>query len=372
MTPKLLALCMMALCAAATLADEPTGAELWILSGQSNAGGKAPDEFAPPKSEKVQWYDLQQKQFSPVAGDLPGMTARYSPFHTAAAEVAQAGFTVKMMGYAKGGAPIRHWLEKDPKGDPTGLDKLHEVIGAAGKGADVFIWFHGGADRGMQPRKYKRLVSELIQDIRTAAGNPQMTVVIVQSGGRGRGMLQTGEIFAIREAQRQWVVEDGHAVLVPALGRATIDGGHLTAQSQAELGREIGRALLSFRHQKKDVNWPGPVLDKAGLGNDGRTVVVHFAEVEKLSGGNIEDFKVIDAAGEIRSTKVDLGKTVVTLTLERELKLPAEVGYGYDTNPPGLLRDEAGNHAPTALIKIDQKTTIVDEPTTMPNGAGKP
>ncbi len=371
MAIRILAVCMMSFWLHAVLAAEPRHEEIWILSGQSNAGGTAPEEFTPPTSDRVQWYDNQRKQFVPLSGNLTGMTAKYSPFHTAADEVAKTGLTVKMLGYAKSGASIRHWLDQDRQGNPTGLDILRELIVSAGGRADAFIWYQGGADRAMDPQKYKRLVAGLLKDIRAFADNPQMTAVIVQGGGRGRPMQQTGEIYAIREVQRQLVVEDGNAVLVAALGRATIDGGHLTAQSQAELGREMGRALLRFRHKMTDVNWPGPVLDKAAIADGGRVVVAHFAEVEQLSGGHVDDFKAIDAAGDIRCTKVDIGKTLVRLTFERDVKLPAKLGYGYDTNPPGLLRDEAGNHAPSVLIGIDAADAIADEPTTAPNGAGQ-
>jgi hypothetical protein len=277
-----------------------------------------------------------------------------------------------MLGYSKGNAPIGHWSPQGPNARrKNGRGLLLDRIAEAGKGAHVFIWYQGESDSKRDPANYAKPLADLVKAVRAAAGNPDMLVVVVQIGG-WKGETERHRFHILRESQRRFVMSDANAVLVPAVGRPLADNVHLAAQSQAELGREIGRAILKVRHKAADVDWPGPVLDEAVIGDDARTVVANFAEVGELKGAAAEDFKVIDAAGEAKCTKASAGKTLVTLTFEREVTLPAKLGYAYEANPAATLRDEAGNHAPAVLIDIGSRKPLADEPSKMPNGAGRP
>jgi hypothetical protein len=215
----------------------------------------------------------------------------------------------------------------------------------------------------------------LLAAVRTEAGNPKMTAVIVQLSYWND--KRPADFMAIREAERRFVIADGNALLVPALGRKAGDYVHLDREGYVELGKEIGRALLVARYGAKDVDWPGPVLDAAVLGADGKTVVAHFAETKKLSGAEAADFGIVDAGGaakEVRAAAVKAevsGGTLVTLAFAEPVKLPAALVYGAGNNPKASLVDEAGNRAPAVQVEITQGAAPADKESAAPNGAGK-
>ena len=181
--------------------------------------------------------------------------------------------------------------------------------------------------------------------------------------------------MAIREAQRQFVIHDQHAILVPALGRTLKDTVHLDNAGYRELGREIGRAILRVRHQKPVGNWPGPVLDEAVLQPDDkarnrRTVVAHFSEVQQLAQVDAADFAVVDAEGTNRCVELMAGKTTVTFTCEKDVVLPARLIYGFGQKPKASLLDESGNRAPAVQLQITLGDSPQESVTQLANGAG--
>jgi len=351
-------------------AAEPAG-DLWILSGQSNACGRAKLP-GPEPSRSVTMFDPRQKRFVVAQDPLPHMgTVGTGPWVAAAQHVSAAvEQPVRMCGFASGGKPIAFWHDGQP-----GHKGLFPVIEQAGQQADVFLWYQGESDsRRLTQTDYQRELTDHVARVRRAASNPDMLVVIVQLGP----YLQAGRsgYMAIREAQRQFVIHDQHAVLVPALGRTLKDSVHLDNAGYRELGREIGRAVLRFRHRRTSGNWPGPVLDAAVLRGDAKTrsrntIVGHFAEVQQITGALADDFAVLDAEGTNRCLKLASGKTLVTLTLERDIAPPARLVYGFGTQPKATLTDESGNHAPAVQLLISSGDLPADAPSTMDNGAGR-
>ena len=337
---------------AGLLAGEPDG-DLWILSGQSNACGRGLLPGPEPHPQALM-FDKSLGKFVTASDPLPGMgTTGAGPWVAAAQLVAaELGTPVRMCGFASGGKPIEYWHPGQP-----GHIGLFPVIAEAGQRADVFLWYQGENDCGglLSTAEYRNELTEHVARIRTAAGNPRMLAVIIQLGPS----LREGRsgYMSIREAQRQFVLQDANAVLVPALGRTLKDSVHLDTAGYGELGREIGRAVLKVRHQKPVGDWPGPVLDAAVLVPDDKarcrtTVVAHFAEVRELAGAEASDFAVIDAEGTNRCSKLEVGKTVVTLIVERDVVLPARMLYAFGTNPKASLIDEAGNRAPAVQLPI--------------------
>ena len=345
--------------------------ETWLISGQSNAcgQGKLPALAANPL---VEAYDLNADKWVVAQDPLPGMgTTQLGPWHAAALEVAGAtGKPLRLAGFAKGGMHISYWDRNE-----RGWKALSETIKRAARNADVFLWYQGENDGGSQlaGSAYQEALKKLVAAVRAEAGNPRMTAVIVQLS-RWNDPRQAA-YMPIREAQRRFVAEDGNALLVPALGRKHGDYVHLGREGQLELGGEIGRALLKTRYDRKDVNWPGPVLDQAVLGADGRTVVAHFAEVAKLGGVEAADFGIVDAGGQAKvvqslATNAVAGNALVTLTFSEPVKLPVSLIYGAGDNPKASLTDEAGNRAPAVQIEIIQGQPPEDKPASAPNGAG--
>jgi hypothetical protein len=215
----------------------------------------------------------------------------------------------------------------------------------------------------MDTPTYQAKLKDLVARVRAAAKNPKMTAVIVQIG-------EYGACVPIREAERHFVMEDGNALLVPALGRSLVDTVHLDAAGYKELGQEIGRALLKNRYGKKDVNWPGPVMDAAVLSADGAKAFAHFAEVKKLGGCNAADFVVVDGKREIKCTKAEAEGTRATFTLDRPATLPAKLIYGGTRTQKVTLVDEAGNRAPGIQLDLVKGDPPADKETAAPNGAG--
>lgn len=348
----------------ATVADD--NPNLWILSGQSNACGRAKLP-GPEPDPRVKMFDFQNNKYIVAQDPLPGMgTTGTGPWVAAAQAVAGAGHEISMLGFASGGKPISYWHPGHP-----GDKGLMPPIDRAGQGAGVFLWYQGENNTvdGTTREGYIRELKEHIARVRGRANNPKMLVLVVQLGPDIR--RTNSGYMTIREAQRQFVLADEHAILVPALGRTLKDSVHLDNTGYRELGTEIGRALLRHRFKNADINWPGPVLDKATLGDNRTTVVAHFAEVGQLSGVAVEDFGVIDEEGTVHCTVAKTGKTLITLTTERTVRLPARLIYGFGQNPRANLLDEAGNRAPAVQLSITSAKAPIDEPTTAPNGAGK-
>jgi len=349
---------------------------LWILSGQSNACGRG--ELPGPKAiDKVRMFAPDEVRDDPGPGEfvtaedpLPGMeTWGVSAWVTAAQAVAQKGHKIDMLGYALGAQPISHWAPGS-----EGEMKLLSRIKRKGKGAGVFLWYQGESDTSSpeDAAAYQDRLTNLVARVRKAAENPQMTAVIIQlcamtRPGQAKGLAY---FMAVREAQRQFVLADGNALLVTALGRLQKEDGHLATPGYMELGEELARALLRNRFNQRDINWPGPVLDATVLAPGSRKITAHFAEVKKLSGVTPSDFVVVDGAGSAVCCSARAGATTLELTFDRQIMLPARFFYAYADSPEATLVDEAGNRAPAVQIDVTTGSPPDDEFTKAPNGAG--
>lgn len=326
---------------------------LWILSGQSNACGRAKLP-GPLPDERVKMYAPNLKKFVVAQDPLPNMgTVGVGPWVAAAQQVAKHQKTeIRMCGFASGGKPISFWHPGQP-----GYKGLFPVIQEAGQKADLFLWYQGENDTGgnLNTEQYLEELTAHVARVRQAANNPQMLAVIIQLGPslyKGRGGY-----MALREAERKFTLQDSHAILVPALGRTMKDGVHLDNAGYQELGREIGRAILRIQYNNPVGNWPGPILDTALLLPKGKSkfrnrVNAHFTEVEKLKGATASDFAIIDAEGTNRCTAIETGKTDLILSFERDITLPARLIYGFGTAPKATLMDESGNRAPAVQLKV--------------------
>jgi hypothetical protein len=339
---------------------------LWIVSGQSNACGRAKlIEFA--ADPRVKMFDPENSRFVVAQDPLPGMNTKgMGPWVVAGHHLAKNGTSVQLVGYAMGGRPIAFWHPGQP-----GDEGLFPRIARAGRKAGVFLWYQGESDAhaGMSTPEYQRELQQLVARVRKAAKNREMLVVIVQLGPCTTPGV--AGYTSIREAQRRFVASDPRAVLMPALGRTLGDTVHMDSAANLELGAEIARALFKVQYRREDVNWPGPVLDAAAAdGKNRKRVVAHFAEVRQLQGAEASDFAILDPEGSVRCMRLTAGATLVTLDFERDFVEPAKLVYGYGTNPKATLMDEAGNRAPAVQIRIAKGASPEDIPTTVARGAG--
>lgn len=349
--------------------------DLWIVSGQSNACGRGPLP-GPTGDDRVRMFDESTGQFVVAEDPLPGMnTDGVGPWVAAAQRVAAApavgthGRGIDLVGFAKGAQPISFW-------DPGASGDLHLMgrIARVGQGAGVFLWYQGESDAATAESvaAYQEKLATLVERVRAASGNPRLTAVIVQLGPNTRTRPKdfAADYMGLREAQRRFVVADGNALLVPALGRPLKDGVHLATPGYVELGDEIGGALLRSRFGRSDLSWPGPVLDAAVLHGSDRQVTAHFAEVQRLGGVTVGDFVVVDEGGPAACREASSSNTTVQLTFSRKITLPAHLVYAYGNGPEGTLIDEAGHRAPAVQVELTRGPPPDDGPTAAPNGAG--
>lgn len=349
-----------------TVARAEDRPNLWILSGQSNACGRAKLPGPLPRPD-VTVFDPGSGRFVVAEDPLPGMqTMGVGPWVAAAQKVAGSGIEIRLVGSASGGKPISFWHAGRP-----GHKDLMSSIADAGKGAGVFLWYQGESDalNGVTRVDYIDELKQHIARVRMQTDNPDLLAVIIQVGSdtrKGRSGYMT-----LREAQRQYVLKDGRAILVPGLGRTLKDVVHLDNAGYRELGVELGRALLRHRFGRTDVNWPGPILDAAVLDEERTGVVAHFAEVEQLGGLIAADFGVIDEEGSVGCTSAIAGATIASLQFERTIRLPARLVYGFGQAPRASLTDEAGNRAPGVQVAVTHGLHIEDKFTKAPNGAGR-
>jgi len=364
--------------------EKAADADVWILSGQSNACGRGLPP-GPPANAAVEVFDPKSGKWGTARDPLPGMeTQGVGPWQAAATEyAAKTGRKVRLAGWAVGGVPIDYWnVPKKPDDPYNGWVSLSNVVDRAGKDGGVFLWYQGEGDCGKDPGKYLGQLKDLTSRVRERCGNPKMTAVVVQleSVLWGRQPAAKGDMcgaMTMREAQRQFVLQDGNALLVTAMGRKLKpkDDCHLSTEGQVELGGEIGRALARHLH-KVDTGWPGPVLDVAVLGDDGKTVVAHFAEVKKLAGFAAADFGIVAVGGKsaeilaVAAKAEALGNTMVKVTFDTPVNLPAALVYGLGNAPTAGLVDEADNRAPAVQLEITQGKAPEDKETVVPNGAG--
>ncbi len=349
--------------------------EVWIISGQSNAcgGGELPGCAPNPRVQmwyEHRWVQAQEPLF--LGGTHWGgiqktdpkglLEGGVGPWMTAANDISKAGIAVRLCGHALGGQPISYWNDDEP-----GWRNLSKCIHECGEGAGVFLWYQGESDglANSTCDAYLEKLKALISKVRAAAKSPKMLVVIIQVARQG---FIGGDFSPIREAQRLYVKSDPDSILITALGRA--GSIHLSTPGYFDLGHEVARALLRVKYKHTDVNWPGPVMDQAIMGDNSTKVIAHFAEVKRLGGAATDDFSAQDADGVVKCTKADGKNTCVELTFERALKTQARLRYAYGKDPKGELTDEAGNRAPAAQLEIQVGPIPEDKETMAPNGAG--
>jgi hypothetical protein len=337
--------------------------DTWIISGQANACGWAPGKGMPPHPgvtmfDAGQWVEAVEP-LKVLGGQGVG------PWLTAAVICARAKQPIRLAGYASPDREIAYWDAVKP-----GWHRLSAHIKEAGMGAGVFLWYQGENDASANtaPDVYQRKLADLVARVRTQAGNPRMLAVIVQLAAYWPAYKPEGD--EIREAQRQFVIADGNALLVTALGMHC-DGTHLNREGYYKLGLGIGAALLRHRYKGKDTSWPGPVLDVVRPGKDDTSLVAHFAEVRKLANANTGEFQAIDASGGVGCKSIVLQNTRAVLTFARALKPPIRLRCGTGSTYTPSLVDEAGHPAPAVTLEVVAGPVPEDKETACPNGAGQ-
>ena len=280
------------------------------------------------------------------------------PWVTAAQEFyTQTGVPVGLIGQAVGSKPIDFFYDSSTH-DPFFLRPLIERYA---QGAAVFYWYQGESDAFAQPQweVYGDKLAGLVHAVRDVARNADLPVGIVQIA---RYTWWKDDHFApVREAQRQFVLHDPHAVLfstMPYVVNAS-DKIHITSAGQAALGKQIAAERVAFE-KTGQLTPPGPMLkDVKFAGGDQTTIAVHFENGHGLAGNaSADEWFVTDSVhrgfrdgGFVEIANITFGDGEVTIHLKSAPNGKAALSYGYRADTGGSLVNADGFPA-ACFVKV--------------------
>jgi hypothetical protein len=338
--------------------------DLWIISGQSNAVGVGREkEFyrqpmpgvhgLNPKYGILEWAPAKDGFFENTMG--PWVTAAQE-FYT------QTGVPVGLVGQAVGSRAMDYFYDAKHE-NPI---HLRPLIEQHAMGAPVFLWYQGESDSFQKERieSYGSKLKGLVGAVRSLAKNPDMAVGIVQIA---RYTWQHDEHFAgVREAQRQFVLHDPHAVLYSTMPYDVnkSDRIHITSAGQAALGKQIAASLAAYEKSGRLDSLAPKLQSIAFASGDHKTIRITFTDAKQLHGNAAtNEWFVTDqkrggfhAGGfvPIESIKIDGEAGTVTLELKEAPGADAAVSYGYQANIGGSLVNAAGFPA-ACFVKVPIK-----------------
>lgn len=254
--------------------------ELWIAGGQSNALGAEGEPYDPIPQVHLLRDGKWQQGRDPLFPWF-GNQIHITPWIQAAREYfKRTGIPVGLLGYCAPAMEIDFFMDRSHKE----LLQLKPIVQRYGRGASVFLWYQGESDCEAKRRVvYKDRLHAMAAAIRRDARNPALKVVIVQLSYlidfRGDPTAAWGKM---REVQRQFCLEDAHAILAPALPYPHKDAIHLGAAGARGLGDRIALALTESRQSDKPV-WQGPRPVSARFVDGSKTRIrVEFDSAKEL------------------------------------------------------------------------------------------
>jgi len=229
-------------------------------------------------------------------------------------------------------------------------------------GIQGVIWYQGEANSGgnllsCSPRTYRTLFPALIKDWRTRWGQGDFSFLFVQLANIRAPQTTPVEKGTenIREAQMM-------ALSVPNTGMATaIDLAdkenpvNIHPHNKREVGRRLSLIALANVYDQNLPSYSGPVF--SGFKVEGNQVRLSFTHADGglvAAGDKLEGFAISGKDGKFvwGNAKID-GKTVVVSS--DQVGAPANVRYGWASNPIGNLRN--GAELPAPPFRTDPDTS---------------
>lgn len=246
--------------------------DIWVVGGQSNAVG--PEAPIAPAVSGVHYYKGEWKagrgMLFPTFDKEKPNRAPFSAWRPAAEEYyRRTGIPVGLMGWAFGGVPMKNFWDKKFKELP-----VYSMVPEHGRGATTYLYYQGEHD--CMPDRipvYQDRLTSMVAVLRRYTGNPDLQVVIMQlSYVAGSQSSATPYCGRLREKQRQFCLNDPHAVLITAMPYPHIDTVHLSPTGQTMLGKKLGE-LLANKTKTGKLPWQGPRVVKAQFTDAKRTAI---------------------------------------------------------------------------------------------------
>ena len=332
--------------------------DLWLLGGQSNASGTgrgvADDgpEIGVHILRNDERWDLATHPLNASRGtDHPNRDAGpgTSPWLAAAKLLKRTlGYPIGLVQAARGGSALVEWHVGEAPEAKLWHNMIHCLRLAGGRVRGMF-WYQGCSDGGqftpLDPWRYKDRFGAFLDLLRKEVGPIPVVTAQVNRWTDVNHQPRVREAFSvIREMQRRAAELPGVCV-VPTMDIPLSDGIHNSSSGNVILGQRMGRAALGFAYGRA-IPWASPNLRQARRADQGRTVLLDFADVTSrllFLGFACTEFVVTDAGGSVAVQAATAEGSQVRLTLERTLEGAATVHGGQDIDPPWTLRDMETN-----------------------------
>ncbi len=360
--------------------------EVWLVSGQSNAGsplGKPVEE----QSGIIRMYSDPGVRLKTVDGKVVKENGKVVQEDPPGAWVGRAKFPIIAWYFAKkllerrktptgivqaarGGTRIHEWI---PAALPPGAIRPR-VAGGCYKtfidpvisyGIKGIVWWQGESDmKAGYIEKYSERIYKMIPIWRENWGQGDLPFILVQlqcmtekAPWVGKDVAE-GNLPVMREAQRSALTQPNTGMVVTCDFAA---GVHPSEKDKEQIGERLVMAAEALAYGKK-VEWSGPLFDRAVVQN-GR-IVISFGHVgeglllkdpaimknasyykkpvpDSGEAGRLRGFEIQSGGGDFVPAQATLsGKTVVIDATD--MKAPFRVRYAWAAVPDGNLFNRAG------------------------------
>lgn len=282
--------------------------EVYILSGQSNAGGTASADNLSGYTQKDGSGDLAETREHILftnnhSGDQPGVGGVLNPGGSHGAEVSfldgidyvrtKKQFLIK---YYSGGSSIGTWDKTQskatvPENERNNWDKLitsidNAITWATNSGYTLewkgFVWWQGESDRAPSNAsakiEYKQKLQTLIANVRSYVDKAYLPVCLIEVDNRladdaqGLNSVSTSGMSEIQDAQSEVADEDDYVEFIDTAAYSHLmdwsgpnsggkfDGVHWQTEAYVKIGWDTAERMNDIIEGTLDYSPPAPIL----------------------------------------------------------------------------------------------------------------
>lgn len=317
--------------------------DLWIIAGQSNAGGFTGGyiEDAPEIGVHMFTWANRWRLASHPLGNGWG----HSPFLYFGKTLKRTlGVPIGLIPLAIGGSPLCAW--NPAEGEAPLYRRMMETLAVMKDSVKGMIWYQGCTDTNddATASTYDSRFCDFAERLRQDLGREDLPVILVQLN-RQRPVEPNAahdrRWSIVREQQRIIPRKLAHAAVVPALDLSLSDGIHTSVEGNMVLGQRLADTALGMVYGA-DRTWKAPEIESAMGEDDGRSVRIRLKNISRnlvAVSGKVRDFTLEDRQGivpVIRAMLVD--NDSIRLELSRAIKDEAVLHGAYGADPHCDLR----------------------------------